>query len=89
MTAAPDFSQALCQHHDPLLFDLDAHHHNRLGPFNACWQCTDAGDVCFTCPIRKECLSWGKQIRSSGLIWGGMAFERGRPKPLRRVVRLW
>lgn len=85
----PDFSKANCHGQDPLLFDLDAHHHVRLGPVNSCWQCVDAAEICHSCPIKEECLEWGKTIRSSGLIWGGMAFERGRPKPLRRGDRVW
>lgn len=83
MIIVPDFEDALCVGADPLLFDLDAHHHNRLGPFNSCLMCDDAALYCQQCPIMAECLGWGRKLKSSGLIWGGHAFDRGRPKKLR------
>lgn len=83
MISVPNYEGAACMGENPLLFDLDAHHHNRLGPFNSCWMCADARDICDYCPVRDECLLWGIQAKSSGLIWGGMQFVRGRPKPLR------
>lgn len=84
MISVPDYEGAACVGEDPLLFDVDAHHHNRLGPTNSCWMCQDAKDICAYCPVMDRCLDWGRQLKSSGLIWGGMIFERGRPKPIRR-----
>jgi hypothetical protein len=79
----PDFSQGACVGEDPLLFDLDAHRHGRLGGHNSCLMCDDARDICGYCPIRVGCLEWGRKIRAHGLIWGGRAFEKGRPRELR------
>lgn len=83
MISIPDYTGAACVGEEPLLFDVDAHHHNRLGPFNSCWMCADAKDICDYCPVKTMCLEWGIRAKSSGLIWGGMLFERGKPKRLR------
>ena len=84
MISLPDYTGAACVGEDPLLFDIDAHHHGRLGPWSSCWMCADAFDICAYCPVMDKCLQWGKDLKSNGLVWGGMAFERGRPKPLRK-----
>lgn len=83
MISVPDYEGAACVGRDPLLFDVDAHHHGRLGPVGDCWMCADARDICAYCPVMDRCLGWGRALKSHGLIWGGMIFEKGRPRPLR------
>lgn len=82
MITLVDLIGAACVGEDPLLFDLDAHHHGRLGGWNSCMMCDDARDICAYCPVRAECFDLGRELRGTGLVWGGYAFAKGRPRPL-------
>lgn len=77
------FREALCVKEDPLLWDTDTHHHNRLGFNDSCLMCDDAKDVCWECPAKVECAERGKMLRTSGLIWGGSVWEKGKIKKYR------
>lgn len=80
----PDvFEQAACRDQDPLLWDTDTHHHGRLGRNDSCLMCDEAKDLCFTCPAKIDCIERGIALRTSGLIWGGVVWEKGRPKKFR------
>ena len=81
MITIPDAKGAACGNKTAHLFDLDMHRHLRLGP-NSCWLCLDAKDICDSCPIKRKCAQWGRDLKASNMIWGGMIFERGRPKPI-------
>lgn len=80
----PDiYKEAQCVGEDPLLWDTDTHHHGRLGRYDSCLMCDEAKDLCAECPAKEDCQERGKMLRTSGLIWGGVVWEKGRPKKFR------
>lgn len=82
MISVDELHGARCVGEDPLLFDLDTHHHGRLGS-SSCLMCHDARDLCRFCPAKRACLEQGVRLKATGLIWGGMILERGRPRHIR------
>jgi hypothetical protein len=69
---------------DPDLWDLDAHHHPRLGRGNSCWLCGDVKEICFRCPVIQECYRRAVDSKASHMIYAGHSWSSGRPKKLNR-----
>lgn len=83
MIYADIFSEAACVGEDPLLWDTDVHHHGRLSRSDSCLMCDEAKDLCSACPALEDCGDRGRKLRTSGLIWGGVVWEKGRVKKFR------
>ena len=81
MVASRLLEQAACAGMAPL-FDVDAHHHDRLGVFNSCWMCEEAADACGMCPVLLQCYAQAVDIKESWQIRAGHMWSAGRPRPL-------
>jgi hypothetical protein len=78
-----DLQGAVCARHDPALWDLDFHHHNRLGGSD-CWLCLDAAELCARCPVFDECEKEARRMRESYCVRAGRLWSGGRPRDIRR-----
>ena len=83
MITLDDLEGALCVGQDPKLWDLDFHHHTRLGTSD-CWLCLDAVDICAECPVKRACYKQAQETRESYCLRAGMAWINGRPKLIHR-----
>lgn len=59
--------EALCVRLDPVGEDLDLW----FAP-DGSTQAKEATEVCFSCPVRKECLLWASRSKQKYGIWGGL-----------------
>ena len=46
---------------------------------------TDVTKLCLMCPVQKECLNFGRYMKSSG-VWGGHWLQNGRVVNNREII---
>lgn len=78
-----DLPGAACMGKDPALWDLDFHHHVRLGRSD-CWLCLDAAEICGFCPVREQCALVARRTKESYCVRAGQLWTNGRPRDIRR-----